>query len=326
MSIAAILHEFAPAYAGIKIEEVPDLSPASGEVLLDMLAAPINPADLNVLEGKYGELPELPARVGNEASGRVAAIGAGVSRLKVGDLVVVLHRGTWGNQMVVRESDAWKVPADLDPAQAAMLAVNPPTALLMLETVDLKPGDWVVQNAANSAVGRSVIQIAKSKGLRTLNVVRRAELIDELKALGADVVVTEDTDLRKDVSTFCGKDKPRLALNAVGGASALNLANSLANGGKLVTYGAMGRQPLKIPNGLLIFKGQDFVGFWLSRWKKTASEAEIDRVFGELSALSAEGKLHIAIDATFPLKDLPAAIEKAAAESRSGKIMLDLAS
>ncbi len=138
----------------------------------------------------------------------------------------------------------------------------------------------MVQNAANSAVGRSVIQIARARGLKTLNVVRRPELIDELKALGADVVVTEDTDLRTSVEELCGGSRPRLALNAVGGASALNLANALADRGTHVTYGAMGRQPLKIPNGLLIFREITFRGSgcgtgattrrWLRRKRRSA--------------------------------------------------------
>jgi trans-2-enoyl-CoA reductase len=183
------------------------------------------------------------------------------------------------------------LPEGLDPLQAAMLVVNPATAWRMIhDFVKLQPGDWIVQNAANSGVGRSVIQLAKAIGLRTLNVVRRAELIDELRVSGADVVVTENTDLKADALTLCGSVLPKLGLNAVGGASALNLANALCAGAPLVTYGAMSRQPLKIPNGLLIFKNICLHGFWLRRWKETASRREVRNTYERLAAYLATGQ------------------------------------
>jgi trans-2-enoyl-CoA reductase len=206
-----------------------------------------------------------------------------------------------------------------------MLSVNPLSAWAMLgEFAGLQEDDWIVQNAANSAVGRSVIQIARSRGLKTLNVVRRPEVVEELKALGADVVVLEDVDLRADVEKFCHSARPQLALNAVGGASALNLANALADGGTLVTYGAMGRQPLKIPNGLLIFRRLTFHGFWLRSWLEVTSRAKRAEIIASLASLSMAGKLTMPVHRLFPLEELVAAVEEAGAESRAGKVLLDL--
>jgi trans-2-enoyl-CoA reductase len=211
----------------------------------------------------------------------------------------------------------------MDVFQAAMLSVNPASAWGMLESfVGLRQGDWIAQNAANSAVGRCVIQIARSRGWKTLNVVRRPEVIEDLKALGADVVVLESRDLR-EVAAECGVSGARLALNAVGGASALNLANALADQGTLVTYGAMGRQPLKIPNGLLIFRNLEFKGFWVSRWLQRLSPAEAARTWNSLAALSLQG-LQIPVHRVFPLGELLAAVEEAAREGRDGKVLLDL--
>ena len=154
--------------------------------------------------------------------------------------------------------------------------------------------------------------------------VRRPELVDELKAIGADVVVTEEADLRKEVKSLCGGKKPKLALNAVGGPSALNVANSLAAGGTMVTFGAMSKQPLKIPNGLLIFQNMKFRGFWLKRWRENATHAEQLSTYANLAAHLKTGILSTPVHKIFPLGDVVEAVAEASQEMRAGKVLLDL--
>ena len=323
VSRACRLSAFGSKPPALSVEKMPALEPGANEVLVRMLAAPINPADLNVIEGTYGELPSLPCTIGNEGVGVVERVGSSVVGFVLGLSVLPLAFGTWAEQMLVPAEALVELPEGLDPLQAAMLTVNPATAWRMLhDFVPLQPGDWIVQNAANSGVGRSVIQLAKALGLRTLNVVRRAELIDELRVSGADVVVTEDTNLRVEASALCGGVLPRLGLNAVGGASALNVANALGAGSPHVTYGAMGRQPLKIPNGLLIFKNISFRGFWLRRWKETASRAEVRSTYETLAAYLAAGVLHTPVHKVFPLDQALEAISEASQEKRTGKVLL----
>ncbi|MFZ0709390.1 MAG: 2-enoyl thioester reductase domain-containing protein [Terrimicrobiaceae bacterium] len=306
------------------VREMACPQPGEGDLLLEMLAAPLNPADLNVIEGKYGELPVLPAVIGNEGVGRVAALGSKAEGFSVDDLVLPMRRGTWAQFMLASSAEAVRLPREMDVFQAAMLSVNPASAWGMLESfVRLRRGDWIAQNAANSAVGRCVIQIARSRGWKTLNVVRRPEVVEDLKALGADVVVLEGRDLR-EVAAECRVAGVRLALNAVGGASALNLANAVVDEGALITYGAMGRQPLKIPNGLLIFRNLEFKGFWVSRWLQRLLPAEARRMWDSLAALSLQGKLQIPVHRVFPLGELLAAVEEAGREGRHGKVLLDL--
>jgi NADPH:quinone reductase-like Zn-dependent oxidoreductase len=322
---AARLHAFGSA-ENLRVEPLELPPPGVEEVRVEMLFAPVNPADINIVEGTYGTLPELPAILGNEGVGRVAAVGADVFSLRPGDLLAPLGVGSWCSHRNARADRVIALPPGADAQQAAMIAVNPPTAYAMLhEFAALEPGDWIVQNAANSAVGRCVIQLARRFGWRTLNVVRRPELVDELLALGADHVVTEDVDLRKEGRALMDGAEARLALNAVGGASALNLANALAFGSPLVTYGAMGRQPLKIPNGLLLFRGLTFHGFWLRRWFETKPAAEKERIFALLAELIREGALRMPVHRVFPLDDIHAALREAAEGGRGGKVLLDLA-
>jgi len=324
---AARLTSFGQPSGSLVVSELPPVSPGGGEVLLEMLAAPINPADLNVIEGTYGDLPELPATIGNEGVGRIVAVGEGVSGLQPGQMVLPMAFGTWCSQMVVKADAVIPLPEGPDPLQAAMLTVNPATAWRMLhDFTALQPGDWVVQNAANSGVGRSVIQIARALGWRTLNVVRRASLVDDLLAAGADVVVTEETDLRKAAKSLCGGSRPRLALNAVGGPSALNIANALAPGSPVVTYGAMSKQPVKIPNGLLIFQGLKFQGFWLKRWRENAPASALRETYASLAGLLESGLLHTPVHQTYPLAAVADAVAEAARDQRSGKVLLSLAS
>ena len=309
----------------LSLKERPRPQPDKGEILLEMLAAPVNPADLNVIEGKYGELPALPAIIGNEGVGRLIELGVGTNGFSEGDLILPMRRGTWTQFMLADAATVVRLPPKMNAFQAAMLTINPVSAWGMLTSfVRLQKGDWVVQNAANSAVGRCVIQIARSRGWKTLNVVRRSDVIDDLKALGADEVVLEGGDIRAISADLCGAHRPRLGLNAVGGASALNLANALSDFGVLVTYGAMARQPLKIPNGLLIFRNLEFKGFWASRWLRSLSPARVTKMWDGLASLSMRGRLRVPIHRVFPLPDLLSAVQEAASEKRNGKVLLDL--
>lgn len=326
MSLASRLLDFGKSADSLTVEDITLPAPGAGEVLLDMLAAPINPADLNVIEGTYGDLPDLPATIGNEGVGRVAAAGPGVKDLKPGQLVLPMAFGTWSKQMLVPARQVVPLPEGVDVHQAAMLTVNPATAWRMLhDFVKLEPGDWVVQNAANSGVGRSVIQLARKLGWKTLNIVRRAELVGDLTEAGGTIVVTEDCDLRKELKSLCGGARPKLALNAVGGPSALNIANALASGGTMVTFGAMSKQALKIPNGLLIFKGLTFRGFWLKRWRQNATADTLLETYSALAAHLKDGTLNTPVYRTYPLTSIAEAVAAAGQEKRGGKVLLDLA-
>ena len=325
MPLTTRLTQFGPASESLTVGELTSQEPAENEILIEMLAAPINPADINVIEGKYGELPTLPATIGNEGVGRISRIGSGVSGLAPGRIVLPMGFGTWSREMVVPAAGVVELPDGLDIFQAAMLTVNPATAWRILhDFVDLEPGDWIVQNAANSGVGRSTIQLARAMGWKTLNLVRRPELAEELKAIGADVVVTEEVDLRKEVKALCSGKKPKLGLNAVGGASALNVANSLANGGTLVTFGAMSKQALKVPNGLLIFQNMKFCGFWLKRWREKAASNELQATYAKLAAHLKNGTLTTPVHKIFPLSEVQEAVAEASLEMRRGKVLLDL--
>ncbi len=294
---------------------VPDLTPRS--VRIRLLASPINPADLNVIEGKYPTRPALPGVPGVEGLGVVEEVGAEVADVKVGDRVLLPHGyGAWREVGVAEAADLVVVPPDLPIEQAAMLKINPATALRMLrDFVDLQPGDWVAQNAANSGVGRAAIQIAHALGLRTVNLVRRPELIADLQAQGADLVCVEGA------GSPAWPTPIRLALNAVGGESALRLANALAPSGTLVTYGAMARQPLRIPNGLLIFQDLSWRGFWVSRWYRDHPPEAHRAMFAELFDLMRRGVLHTPVERIYPLAEASAALAHAAQSGRAGKIL-----
>jgi len=322
-SKSIIFHEFGPPakVLGIIEEEVPE--PRAGEVLIRVEASPINPADINVIEGNYPKRPELPAVPGIEGAGVIASVGPEVSRLGVGDRVLVpVGTGAWREYVTVPVSAVSTVPANIPAFQAAMLRINPPTAWRMLhDFVDLQPGDWVLQNAANSAVGRAVIVMAKAMGVHTANVVRREELIPELLDLGADVVFVESDELVREIGEVAPFGRARLVLNAVGGESALRLANALSREGVLVTYGAMGRQPMRIPNGLLIFKNLVWTGFWISAWYKHASEQATSEMFDAIFPLLSSGALSVPVAATYALDQFAEAIQHASQDKRAGKIL-----
>jgi trans-2-enoyl-CoA reductase len=166
-----------------------------------------------------------------------------------------------------------------------------------------------------------VIQIAHELGLKTVNVVRRPELVEELRSLGADVVVVDGENLRDEVAAATGKAPIRLALNAVGGENGLRVAKCLASDGTMVTYGAMSLQPLSIPNGMLIFKNLRFTGFWVNKWYEAATPDERAATFGPLFDMAKRGLLRTKVEATYSLAEAHAAVAHASQPKRSGKIV-----
>jgi len=302
-------------------------TPGAGEVIVKMRAAPVNPADLNQIEGKYPVRAQLPATPGFEGAGIIADVDRDVTNVAAGALVILPHNiGTWRDAVAVKADELVVVPAGIKPVHAAMLKINPMTAWRLLhDYVDLARGDWLIQNAANSAAGRAVIQIAHELGYKTVNVVRRSELISELRADGGDIVLVDSENLRREVQDAIGGSPVRLGLNAVGGESALRLANCLAPGSTLVTYGAMSLQPLKIPNGLLIFKDLRFRGIWINKWYDNATPAQRMEAFQHLFEMAQRGLLQTKVEKAYPLSEAKTAVAHAARGQRSGKIIFEFA-
>ncbi|MEY2492380.1 MAG: mitochondrial enoyl-[acyl-carrier protein] reductase / trans-2-enoyl-CoA reductase [Verrucomicrobiota bacterium] len=309
----------------LRLEAQPWPKPGAGEVTVVMRAAPINPADLNQIEGKYPLRFPLPATPGFEGSGVVAEIGKDVPDIEVGAHVILPHNiGTWREACLVKATDLVVVPKEIDLIQAAMLKINPLTAWRLLhDYVELKENDWLIQNAANSAAGRAVIQIARELGMKTVNVVRREELVEELRVQGGDVVLIDGEALRDEVKEATDGAPIRLGLNAVGGESALRLMNCLAPGATLVTYGAMSLQPLKIPNGLLIFKDLRFRGIWINKWYDNASSSERMETFRSIFDMARRGLLRTKVEKAYSLGEMKEAVERAAQPKRKGKIIFE---
>lgn len=296
---------------------------AAGQVRVKVLAAPINPSDVLTLTGDYGILPPLPAIGGNEGVGRVDALGPDVTNLKVGQLVLLpVGCGTWVSHLIAEAGKLIPLP-EADPLQLAMMTVNPPTASLLLsEFVELQPGDWVIQNAANSGVGSYLIQLAKLRGFKTLNVVRRESAVAGVQAEGGDVVLVDGPDLAKRVREATGGAAVRLGIDAVGGSATDHLAASLSEGGVLVNYGMMSREPCQVSPSSFVFRDVSLRGFWLAKWFRQATPAQQMKVFGELTQLIASGKLHTRVAATYDLSQIKQAVAAAASGERDGKILV----
>jgi NADPH:quinone reductase-like Zn-dependent oxidoreductase len=309
----------------LSIEELPTPEPGPGQVLIRMRARPINPSDLFTIRGRYGMLPKLPTTPGFEGAGVIAALGAGVSDLEIGQQVAPLSsNGTWQEYALADAGAVLPLPSGLSDAQAAMLLVNPTTAWLLLEEVlGVQQGEWVLQNAANSAVGRFVIQLSRRSGYRTINVVRRPELRDELLALGADQVIVEtEENLVERVKELTGGKGVRHAIDSVAGTSGSQLAQSLARGGTLVVFGAISGQPLTIDPGQMLFRGTHMRGWWLVDWLRTAGQIKTAQLFNTLIPLIADGTLHVPVAGEYDLADVQQAIAAAESSERNGKILL----
>lgn len=298
--------------------------PAAGEALIEVVAAPINPSDVLTLTGEYADLPPLPAVGGREGVGRVAALGPDTEGPEVGQLVLLPRGcGSWSSHVVGEAARLVRLPSEADPHQLAMMTINPPTAALLLgEFVRLDRDEWVIQNAANSAVGLYLVQLARYRGQRTVNVVRREDAAAAVLAAGGDTVVVDGDDLAGQVAEATGGAAIRLGIDAVGGTATGRLADCLADDAILVNYGRMSGAPCTVQPDAFVFRNLTMRGFWLASWFRTAPEGKRAALLGEIAGLVANGTLHAPIHATYDVDEIEEAVRVAASGGRSGKVLI----
>jgi mitochondrial enoyl-[acyl-carrier protein] reductase / trans-2-enoyl-CoA reductase len=306
----------------VKLVDLPDVgAPGPDEVVIATEASPVNHTDFLIIAGRYGYLPPLPGILGVEGVGRVAAVGRNVRHLREGDRTLIpLMHPAWVER--IKTSAPWLRPLpNGDVQQLSMLGINPATAYLLLtEIVPLRRGDWVIQNGANSAVGRAVIAIAKSLGLKTVNVVRREALVDEIKSLGGDIVLVEGPELPKLIAAATGKAPISLAIDMVADTATLNLTNSIAPNGTVVLYSASSQKPLIGSAIQMIFNNQSIRGFWLINWFKTATPDKLAAMYGHLASMVASGAIVAPVAASYRFENFSDALTLAA--KRGGKVIL----
>jgi NADPH:quinone reductase-like Zn-dependent oxidoreductase len=274
--------------------------PGPNEALIGVEYAPVNQNDLLLIKGRFHYTPSLPTVVGNEGVGRVLAVGADVTSVKVGDRVLLpLYSNTWRERIVVSARKLVPLPAEADVQQLAMLRINLPAAALMLsEYVDLKAGDRVIQNAANSGVGRAVIAFGKARDYRLINLVRRHEVVAEVEAAGGEVVLVDDDGASDRIVKIVGDGTVRLALDGVGGPATARLANALSQHEHLVGYAYMGDYSAPGDFRPLMDKDITLHSFYQVR---PEYDAKIPGILREATAMIATGKLYAPVAAIYPL-------------------------
>lgn len=307
----------------LEIKEVPSRAPAAGEVRVQVLATPIHPSNLLQIAGLYGTMATFPSTPGAEGVGAVVEIGEGVSHLQAGQKVLLAGvGGTWREEITAPAQAFIPVPdGDLD--QLSMAVINPMTAHLLLTAItDLKEGDWIIQSAANSAVGEYLIQLAAQRGINTINAVRRESLAPELKSLGATVVLVDGPNLVDEAQAATGGADIVYGIDSVGGETFSRMLQTLCFGGTLASYGLLSMQQPSLDLSKVIFNDIRVKGFWLAKWFETASPEDKQTAFGTIIPLIAGGSIKSTIDARFKLEDIAKAVTRAGESGRGGKVLL----
>lgn len=308
----------------LKVEEraLPEAGP--GQVRIRMKLAAIHNHDLLTVSGQYGYKPPLPAVGGSEATGTIDALGEGVSGFAAGQRVAVsgVH-GTWAEYFLAPATSLVPLPDAISDETAAQLIAMPLSALVLLEYLGAREGQWLIQNAATGAVAKVLAMIAATRGINVINLVRRPEAIVELQQLGIETAVsTSEADWKDSVRKITAGASIVAAVDGVGGSSAGDLMDLLGDGGTLVSFGAMSGKPLSLSPGDLIFKQAVVKGFWLSKIMRTAQPAEIGRWMSELVRLVATGAVKLQVAGVYPLDRIAEAASASAETGRPGKVLL----
>ena len=331
---ALIFHETGEPTSVLKLEEIPPPPLAPGEAHVRVLLSPINASDLHMVRGRYGYQPPLPASPGIEGVGIVEAVAPGVQDPAVGTRVIFIDTwNTWRQQIVCPTDKLVPVPDGLDDAAAAASYINPLTAwALTLSSHKLKQGDWLLQTAAASSVGKFVLQLAQQYRFKTINVIRRREQESIIRNLGGDeVICTADEDLRARLQEFTAGKGVERAIDCVAGDLGAEIARNLAPAGTMLVYGALSshRQtdsakflmPLFAPR--LIYSTATVRGWWLPRWVPSQPLAEVRAATINLLTMLSNGALTPPASVRYSLKDFQDAVRLADGEAGQEKVLLD---
>ncbi len=315
---------FGEAAEVLELGDSPKPNPGAGEALVKMVLSPIHNHDLWTIRGNYGYKPELPAIGGSEALGIVAAVGEGVDDSLIGKRVAIAGvHGTWAEYFTAPAAAVLPLPEAISDELGAQLIAMPFSAISLLEYLNVKDGDWVIQTAANGAVGKIFATLAKARGVHTLNLVRRAEAVAELEAMGIENVLSTAVEGWQDKArALLGAAGARAAIDSVGGPLATDLGDLLGNEGTLVIFGTATGAPLELSSGALIMKHLTVKGFWGSKVSAEMAPAERARLIGELVTLAVKGELTLDAGGVYDLGQTKEAMTAALTPGRAGKIML----
>ena len=310
----------------LALGDSPIPQPGLGEVRIKTLLAPIHNHDLWTVRGKYGYKPTLPAIGGSEAVGIVEALGEGVQGITIGQRVMAASvHGTWAEYFIAPARMVIPVPDGIADEAAAQLIAMPLSALMLLETLGVEAGDWVVQNAANGAVGKALAMLARARGVNVLNLVRREEGVAEMAAQGiGNTVCTMHEGWKAQARDLMGGSRPKAAVDSVSGPASGVLASLLGENGLLVSFGSMTGESMQIPSGELIFKQITVKGFGGTPASKALSSQDRRRLMGELMQRAASGELQLPVAATYGFEDIGQAVLDSLTPGRAskGKILL----
>lgn len=321
---SAVHHTFGEPAEVLVADDRPVPEPGPGEVRIRTRLAPIHNHDLWTVRGQYGYKPTLPAIGGSEGLGVIDALGEGVEGLALGQRVnAASGRGTWAEAFTAPARMVIPMPEAIPDEVAAQLVAMPLSALMLLEFLSVEPGQWIVQNAANGAVGKTLAMLATARGIPVLSLVRRAAAVAEMAALGiGHVVSTDAAEWKRDARAILGEAGARAAVDSVSGQASADLMSLLGNDGTLVSFGAMGGEAMLVPPGEMIFKHATVKGFWGSKVSREMSVADKRRLVGELIQRAANGELRLPVDAIYPLEDVAQAAAESLRPGRNGKVLL----
>ena len=304
--------------------ESPLPEPGKGQVRIRTLLSPIHNHDLWTVRGSYGYKPALPAIGGSEAAGIVDALGEGVEGVTIGQRIVVagVHE-TWAEYFIAPAALLVPLPDVIPDESGAQLIAMPLSALMLLEFLEVKAGDWIIQNTANGAVGKTLAMLARARGIHTINLVRRDAGVAELAEAGVDnAVSTAEAGWRDKVRDLTGGAPIRAGVDSIGGQASGDLLALLGENGLLVSFGSMKGEPMQLSSGDLIFKQVTVKGFWGAKVSEALSREDKRRMIGELLRLAATGELKLPVEAVFGFEDAAKAAAASAEPGRKGKVML----
>lgn len=294
--------------------------PLEDEVQVQVMARPVNPSDKMFIMGNYRQKPVFPQIAGLEGAGVICKIGKSIDSSLLGKHVSFRSKGTWAENINVSLKNCRIVPAKLSFETACQISLNSLTAYALLERSGLIAGQWLLLTAANSSVCKQIIQLAKTRGLKIISLVRQDIYKKELFDIGSDMVLNSETENLEQQIADNTEEGANAILDAVGGSLGTRILNLAAPFCQIIIYGRLSSEASSFSNGTLIYKNLRIEGFGIDHWIAEKSEKEMDLIWNQLLEAILQGKLRLAYDRSYSLQDFGTAI--AHYEESGGKIIL----